>query len=230
MPSALPRGVHVTMVNAGAARRREGPRAVGVIGHTTADEATVALNGLPVSNPVAAFVESASLIGLDALIAVGDYLVLDPRVVDPTLERPLARLDELRTRVVSAQGRGVVRARAALAEVREGVESPMETALRLLLVRAGLPEPVCGFQLIAGRRHVGWFDLAWPEWRVIAEYDGDLHRTSTVQYERDIHRFDAAADADWRVIRVRAHGVSRARAETVDRVTRALRSRGWSKR
>jgi very-short-patch-repair endonuclease len=57
---------------------------------------------------------------------------------------------------------------------------------------------------------------------VIAEYDGDIHRTSTRQYERDIGRFDAAAELGWRVVRVRKRGVLVAPEDTVRRVTRAL--------
>ena len=39
--------------------------------------------GLPLSDPVTAFIESASILSLDDLVAVGDSLVLDPRVLDP---------------------------------------------------------------------------------------------------------------------------------------------------
>ncbi|MCU1440887.1 MAG: hypothetical protein JWP85_1884 [Rhodoglobus sp.] len=104
----------------------------------------------------------------------------------------------------------------------------METRLRILLEDAGLPRPECGFELLDDcGRAIGWFDLAWPDFRVIAEYDGDQHRTSTRQYERDISRFDAAADADWRVIRVRGSGILVSPDTTVDRVRRALERAGW---
>ena len=104
----------------------------------------------------------------------------------------------------------------------------METALRLLVTRAGIPEPICGFELLDGRRRIGWFDLAWPEFKVIAEYDGDGHRTSAYQYDRDIQRFDDAAEIEWKVVRVRKRGILVSPAETVRRVTRALHRSGWS--
>jgi len=104
----------------------------------------------------------------------------------------------------------------------------METALRLLLEDAGLPRAECGYQLRDERgRSIGWFDLAWPEFRAIAEYDGDQHRSSTHQYELDIRRFDAAAEAEWRVVRVRSAGIHRRPGETADRVRRALEAGGW---
>jgi hypothetical protein len=95
----------------------------------------------------------------------------------------------------------------------------METRLRLLLAASGLPEPVCGYELRdEGRRSVGWFDLAWPEYRVIAEYDGDGHRVSTEQYDKDITRFDRADELGWKVVRVRSRGVLVTPGATVSRV------------
>jgi hypothetical protein len=174
------------------------------------------------------FVELASLLSVPELVAVGDYLVLDPRVLDPLDLRPYATVDDLRAAIERSPVRGLSAARRALAMVRDGVESPKETELRLLAIGAGFPEPTCGYLLRSpsGRR-IGWFDLAWPEWRVIAEYDGDQHRRSTRQYDRDIWRFDAAADAEWHVVRVRSSGLEAQRDETVARLARALTRGGW---
>jgi very-short-patch-repair endonuclease len=103
--------------------------------------------------------------------------------------------------------------------VRVGAESPKESELRLLAREAGLPEPVLQHELFdAVGRWIGNFDLAWPEARLIAEYDGDQHRTSTAQYERDIRRFDDAAEATWRVIRVRTRGLGEGRRDTIRRL------------
>lgn len=77
-------------------------------------------------------------------------------------------------------------------------------------LEAGLPDPELGSALYdAAGRWIGFFDLTWRAARLIAEYDGDQHRTSTKQYELDIRRFDDAAGAGYRVIRVRAHGLVR---------------------
>jgi hypothetical protein len=210
--------VHVT---AGPGRNR--PRVVGAIGHRSSDDASVLRHGLPTSTAVTTFLECARVLALNDLVAIGDHLVLDPRVLDPRDLRPHVSHAELLAAVRRASGRAVARARAAAALVRQGVESPRETRLRLLLLRAGLPEPVCGYPLVArDGSHIGWFDLAWPEQRVIAEYDGDQHRTSTEQYDRDITRFDRATEAGWRVVRVRARGLSGSPSHTVERVRRAL--------
>lgn len=221
--------VHVTLRSDGS-DGRDRVRTVGVRGHRSPGGVTVELNGILVSDPSTAFLEAASILELDDLVAVADYLVLDPRVLEPGPSRPFVSLGQLRDTATSARGRWMTRARAAASLARTGVESRKETQLRLLLTRAHLPEPLCGYDLMNGRRKVGTFDLAWPEFQAIAEYDGDQHRTSKSQYDRDIHRYDAAADLEWRVVRVRDPGLTVRRQDTIERVRRALMRGGWSKR
>jgi hypothetical protein len=73
-------------------------------------------------------------------------------------------------------GRGCRVARRAASLAREGVDSPQETRLRLLLVLAGLPEP--HVNLIIRGRDGSWrrrYDLAYEQLRLIIEYDGRQH-------------------------------------------------------
>lgn len=224
LPSRIGRSVHVTATH-GLTR----PRVRGVIGHESTFDTYAIRFGVPTSDAATTFVELAGQLDERELTAVGDHLILDPRVLDPEDWRPHTTMRDLWAAIEREPVRGVRLARRALARVRSGVESPKETELRLLLEDAGLPRAHCGYELHDPRgRSIGWFDLAWPEFRVIAEYDGDQHRTSRHQYDRDIARFDAAADIDWRVIRVRAAALRDRRNETVDRVRRALRAAGWS--
>ena len=225
LPDSLQVFTHVT-----ATRGLTRPRAQGVTGHRSRFGSIVDRFGLPASDAPTTFVELATLLDVNELVAVGDYLILDPHVLDPHDIRPHATIDELRNAVEHTPSRGVATARRALGRVRTGVESPKETELRLILEDAGLPRAECGYQLHDSRgRAIGWFDLAWPEWRTIAEYDGDQHRTSTRQYDRDIARFDAAAEEDWRVVRVRQSGLAHPRVQ-VERVIRALEHGGWRPR
>jgi len=217
VPQGFEGKVHVT------ATRAQRPRARGCVGHEAAPAPAIRRGGFPVSDPAQTLIECATLLGFDDVVAIADHLILDPRVLDPSDPRPHASRDELAAALADSRGHGVRAARSALALAREGVESPMETRLRLLLRRAGFPDPRCGYELRrADGSTIGWFDLAWPERRVIAEYDGDLHRTSTRQYERDIRRFDDAAEIGWRVVRIRQHGILMAPADTVRRIGRAL--------
>lgn len=207
---------HVTRPPSSRARSR------GVIGHRSVDGDIVIRHGLPVSDPATTFLELATLLSVPDLVAVGDHLVLDPRELDPHDIRPHISLSALRDRCAAAGGRGVRKARAAAELVRVGAESRRETHLRLLALEAGMPDPELGCALYdTSGRWIGYFDLTWRDARLIAEYDGDQHRTSTTQYERDIRRFDEAADAGFRVIRVRARGLNRDREDTARRLREA---------
>jgi hypothetical protein len=81
-------------------------------------------------------------------------------------------------------GAGIRRSRgpgdsAGDALLRPGAESRPETLLRLLLGRAGLPEPEVNVDIRDDSgRFLGRADLVYPPWRTIVEYDGDQHRTS----------------------------------------------------
>ncbi len=72
--------------------------------------------------------------------------------------------------------RGMRQLRDTLELVDGGAESPRETELRLLLVRAGLPRPVTQIPVAdnAGRI-VRRIDMGWPHWMVGVEYDGEQH-------------------------------------------------------
>lgn len=186
------------------------------------DVATV--GGIPVSSPIDAFIELGMLLEHEDLVAVGDWMVLNPRFRRPGDPRPCVTTDSLRSVLESRRSWGVREARRAALRVREGVESRQETRLRLLLEDAGHEPPVCGM-LVHDRygAEIGYFDMVWPEARVIVEYDGDQHRTDTAQYEKDILRFDRATAAGWRVVRVRKAGLSTVgRALTLARVREAF--------
>jgi len=99
--------------------------------------------------------------------------------------------------------RGIRRARAALEMVDPGAESPRETWLRLLIIRAGLPWPQTQ---IAVRNEYGVViaevDMGWEAIKIAVEYEGDHHRTDRRVFNRDIHRMDVLIELGWTVIRV----------------------------
>ena len=82
----------------------------------------------------------------------------------------------------------------------------METRLRLVIVDGGLPRPVAQFEVRdAAGRLIGRVDLAYPEWRIAIEYDGDHHR-GRVAYRDDQRRANALRVAGWTVLRFTALG------------------------
>ena len=101
------------------------------------------------------------------LVTAGDWLI---RLRRTTLAR-------LHSAVQGYSGRGAVAARAAMKLVRERVDSPRETWLRLCLVLAGLPMPECNLVIGDDQGPIGRVDLVCMAYRLIIEYEGDQHRT-----------------------------------------------------
>jgi hypothetical protein len=140
------------------------------------------------------------------LVAAGDAIVRTPRIPGPTprIERDAwGTVAELDVALRAGRRRGAAALRDALRRIRAGSASRMETWVRLIIVDAGLPEPVIDHDVFDWRgRFVGCVDLAYPHLRIAIEYEGDQHRTDPRQWQRDIEKHEALADLGWRVIRV----------------------------
>ncbi|KUH82343.1 MULTISPECIES: hypothetical protein [unclassified Mycobacterium] len=117
--------------------------------------------------------------------------------------------------------RGIRSLRAALDLVDGGAESPQETRLRLLLVRAGLPRPVT--QIPVGRRRI---DVGWPDCLVGVEYDGERHFTNPEDYAADIERLEFLASQRWSIVRVSSRQLRYEEDRIVARVKRARERAG----
>ncbi len=190
---------------------------------------TPALAWAQLATPGAAGVDPATgrrmSLGIDDLVAAGDFLLTGPR----RDRRPLCSIAELRAIVDARAGRrGAKALREALEHVRAGAHSPRETRLRLALVRHGLPEPVVQIPILTsvGLRHA---DLGYPAELVAIEYHGDHHREDRRQWLEDLTRRQLFEDAGWYVIEIGAADLDvddgRALAARVRRVL-AARSRG----
>ena len=120
-----------------------------------------------------------------------------------------------------AHGRWGARRFAKVAPLVDGrSESRPESLIRVACVRAGLPAPVPQFVVLDGGRFLGRVDLAWPEARLIVEYEGSYH-FDELQIRRDDRRYEGLVAAGWRVIRLSAADL-RDLADVVSRIARAL--------
>ncbi len=159
------------------------------------------------------------------LVTVGDHLVRTPRPdFEPGRELPWCTLEELRA---VCTGRHAQALRRALADIRIGSDSPMETLLRLAFIEAGLPEPLINKPLIGadGRaRHDP--DFQWPQYRVCVEYEGASHKEND-QVKRDIRRARQVKSAGWAEIRLYEEDTRRNCAQAIRLVRDELRERGW---
>jgi very-short-patch-repair endonuclease len=150
-----------------------------------------------------------------ALLAVTDQLLAHGCTVGE-LQRQLDR---------RPSGRGSARARAVLPVADRRAESPMESVLRWLLHVAGLPAPDLQFAVrSAGGVLVGRADLAWPDRKVLVEFDGNVHRERAV-FVNDVRRQNALVAAGWTVLRFTSADVLGRPDEVVAEIRRALRAR-----
>jgi hypothetical protein len=194
------------------------PRRAGIRPHRmTRLPDLVELEGLPVLPVEQVWLQLAAALTLDDLVVAGDHLV---RRKSPASS--LARLEEM----TDAAGgrRGTVRALHALGDIRPGTDSPRESRMRLVIVRAGLPEPVIGHTVYFQGHFVGTPDLAYVRERIALDYDGSVHRENERVYLDDVERRQLFADADWRYITVTAETL-RVPRSFLARVSRLLEER-----
>lgn len=180
--------LHVTGANGRQMRRP------GVVGHRTRSVPRIGTAaGLPTSDPLRTWLDCAAVLSVRELTVMGDQLI----------ER-WCSLDDLRVAVSRAGGiRGITRLRVAVELVRPGSESPMESALRLVLVDHGLPEPECNLDVRGSDgRFLGRVDLAYPELRIAIEYEGRHHQEDRATYLRDIARRERFEAERWAFVLV----------------------------
>ena len=99
--------------------------------------------------------------------------------------------------------RGIKRARLVLDLVDGGAESPRETWLRLLLIRAGFPRPQTQIPVYDEYGQlVCVLDMGWRDIMVGVQYEGDHHRTDPRQFNKDIRNMEIVTGLGWNVVRI----------------------------
>ncbi len=148
-------------------------------------------------------------------------------LADSLVKEKRTSLVELAEAAAAATGKGRRVAVRAAGLAREGVDSPMETRLRLLLVFAGFPEPTPNLILrLGGGEWQRRFDLSYEGCRVLIEYDGRQHRDVVEQWLTDINRREELDRLHWRVVIVTAEGIYDEPWRTLERVRDVLIERG----
>jgi len=163
--------------------------------HSSVTNEVVTIRDLPATNLSRTLLDlCASLPPVDALVAID--MACHARLTDQNTLRQYADGPKGR--------RGVARLRA-LAHHAAPAESPMETRLRWLLIKAGLPVPEVQTDLYDGEGNlVGRADLYYPRAHLVIEFDGGNHRDRLVGDDR---RQNALIAAGYRVLRFTAADV-----------------------
>jgi very-short-patch-repair endonuclease len=135
-------------------------------------------HGLPVTSPEQTFCHLARFLGLVDLVAFGDSIARKGRLVPAEL---VGYADDW-------VGQCRDQALAAARLVRPRVDSSPETALRLLMVLGGLPEPDVDIQIRDDDGTLRFrLDLGYEAARLAIEYDGRWH-DEDAQREHDVDR------------------------------------------
>lgn len=202
LPYAVEDDCLIHIVTPTPANRVRRPEVCGHRGLETRE--VVQIDGLPVVAPadtwadLGEFVGPGRPVGLDDLIVAGDAVA---NLVGGTAL--LRRAVERRVRP-----RGKVTLTYAIPRIRLRSWSPMETRSRLMVVRAGLPEPVHNADVLSpSGEWLGCGDLAWEEQKVVGEYQGVEFHTRLKDRARDGIRRGRIERGGWAVVEITADDV-----------------------
>ena len=195
-------------------------KARGISGHRAKrNQQVTTWRGIRTTSPRQTFLDMAQVLSLVDLVVLGDSLVKKKRF----------RPQELVAFIAGATGPHHRKAKRAAGLVRTGVDSPMETRLRLLIVFAGLPEPTVDHRIHDEHGHLLYrFDLSYLKYGLIIEYDGRQHAESSGQWHRDLDRDEQLDDWQIRRLVVVSNDIYNTPGKTLERITKAMRERGMT--
>jgi hypothetical protein len=173
--------VHVTRLDGGAGRTE-----AGLVHHEglTMPSDVVLLRGLPVMTPARAALETASLGTAEQAVVV----------LDSALHLGLTTPEEVTATYALMQSWPECRGLQVAVRMADGrAESVGESRSRWLFYLQRIPLPVLQYEVRdAAGRIVGITDFAWPEHRLLGEFDG------RVKYERYLREGEGPGDAVFR--------------------------------
>lgn len=152
------------------------------------------VDGVSVTTPARTALDIACRYPVDAAVAAIDALARATKL-------KMADVALLAERY--AGRRGIRAAMEALDLVDPGAESPQETRVRLILIRAGFPRPETQIPVYDEYGQlVAVLDMGWRDLKVGVDYEGEHHRKSRRQLDKDIRRHDAVTELRWIDVRV----------------------------
>ncbi|GAB3128089.1 hypothetical protein GCM10027056_28810 [Glaciibacter psychrotolerans] len=209
-------------IHVGIAPPKRAMDAKNVVGHRLSLQPgdLVTWNGMRLTSPSRTWLDLATVLTPPDLVAAGDFLVRRRHGVVS-----VADLQDAAARFGGRRGRTTFR--AALPLLRDGAESRRESLLRVIIVQAGLPEPLCNLNVYApDGRFIARPDLLYPRYKVIVEYHGDQHRTDLRQWRRDIQRNGDLEDHGWKIVQFTMADLDTP-AALIARIRTRLRASGW---
>jgi hypothetical protein len=173
---------------------RRPPRGVRTWSDRVEHDEVQLIEGMRVTTPARTALDLACRYPLGRAVAAIDALSRATRLKMADVELLAARYPGRRH---------IRRARVALSLVDAGAESPRETRLRLLLIRAGFPRPQTQIPVYdEWGQLVAVADMGWEDIKVGLDYEGEHHRTTRGAFNKGIRRHETVTGLGWIDIRV----------------------------
>jgi hypothetical protein len=175
---------------------RRPPKGIHTWSDRFGDDEVQTVNGVVVTTPARTALDIACHYPFDSAVAAIDALAratkLEVAHVEALAERYRGR-------------RGIRAALEVLGLVDPGAESPQETRVRLLLIRAGFPRPETQLPVYDEfGQLVAQLDMGWRDVMVGVDYEGKHHWKTPQQIRRDIRRHELVTELGWIDVRVTA--------------------------
>ena len=127
-----------------------------------------------------------------------------PRVLatlDAALHVRACTVAELDAAVRDQRGRrGIVRVREMLPHADGRAESPMESEARLVFIDHGLPPPLLQYEIVDLCGDLWRVDFAWPDSKVVAEYDSMEWHANARAWKRDRIKVERLKDCGFTTV------------------------------
>jgi very-short-patch-repair endonuclease len=179
---------------------------------------TTTRKGIKVTTPERTLIDVAPMMHADRL----------DEAIDDALRKGLTSVPRLRRMLErhAARGRDGITIMRALLMARDpavrAYESRFERRLYIVLRDAGLPLPLCQFEVFDSGRLVARVDFAYPSKRVAIEADSWRHHSGRRAWERDVARRDRLTLLGWRILHITWNQLDRHPGLVVDKVARAI--------
>lgn len=174
-------------------------------------------HGVPVTSPQQTFCHLARYLGLVDLVALGDRFVKKGRCT------PADLVDYADAWPGQCRHEALRAARL----VRERVDSAPETAVRLLMVLAGLPEPQVNIPIHDADGNLRFrIDLGFEEVRFAIEYDGRWHDEEDQRQHDEERRTALSTEENWTFLIVKAPDLYEQPAQLLARIVAELKAHG----
>lgn len=210
------------------------PVIVHIWSHCTPQSLIHISNGVHALHVFHVWAQLSPYLSTEDLVVLGDsILTMLVRNGAPDADKLYLELQRFIKEMPPFRGKSICR--QAMTLVRPNIRSPAESSLRLGVQRHGIPDGRCNVVVPGITFRSGAaisLDIAWVEFKVGVEYDGDHHRTDKVQWRRDNEKKRERLRAHgWILIIVTAQNLidEMSIAELALRIARRLAERGASR-